>query len=104
MWSTKEFVDYFSRIEYRDFDFEIHQTDWEGPFVRIRCQDDDNFNPGEKIDLGINSLLCIGSEEEMDRWLAWRLIRLASHEVREQLKKDGKVIFNPHAEGEPYHM
>jgi hypothetical protein len=31
-------------------------------------------------------------------WLAWRLGRVESHEMREHLRVDGALPFNPHAE------
>jgi hypothetical protein len=105
MWSSKDIADYLDTVEYRDnFKFEVHDTDWEGPFIRILIKDKDNFNPDKEIDLGMNSFVCVSSAEEMDRWLVNRLIRIESHEVRERFKRNGKVIFNPHAEGEPYHI
>jgi hypothetical protein len=32
----------------------------------------------------------------LEEWLAWRLGRLEVHEMREFLKRDGRVIFDPH--------
>jgi hypothetical protein len=35
--------------------------------------------------------------QALEDWIAWRLSRLEVHEMREFLKRDGKVISDPHA-------
>jgi hypothetical protein len=72
---------------------------WDGPTLRVVARVEDSYRPGSMIDLGIDSLIPpMFSSEQFETWLAWRLIRVESHECREWLKKDGKPVFNPHPE------
>jgi hypothetical protein len=49
--------------------------------------------------LDIHSLIPpMATVEDFDRWMVWRLIEIASHEVREWYRDDqGRAIFDPHA-------
>jgi hypothetical protein len=37
-----------------------------------------------------------GDEESLRLWMAWRLGRIESHEMREFFKVDGRPVFDPH--------
>lgn len=103
MLTNAEIEAYLNRVQYKDWRLELHETEWEGPFLRILIEDDDNFTPGEKITLGINSIFPpFRSEEDLSLWLMKRIIRIESHEARERFLLDGEIVFSPHAEGEPY--
>ena len=105
MLSVDEIRNHLSRISYKEgWQFEAHETEWEGPFVRILVEVPDTYNPGETTTLGINSIVSADTTDELERWLIRRIIRIESHEAREFFKRDGKVLYDPHAEGEPYHL
>jgi hypothetical protein len=76
----------------------------EGIKVRIVATEPDAFKPGETIDLGVDSCLSPNDMvcgETLDVWLEWRTRRIASHENRENLQRDGRPIFDPHASEKP---
>jgi len=105
MLSSADIREHLARVSYKPgWRFEAHDTEFEGPFVRILVDVPDSYNPGEATTLGINSIVAVNDTDELDRWLINRIIRIESHEAREFYKRDGKIIFDPHSEGEPYHV
>lgn len=71
---------------------------WEGQHVVIQTVVPDSGNPNSQVTLDVHSMLPpMESREQLEAWLAWRLARLEIHEMREFLKRDGKVIYDPHA-------
>jgi hypothetical protein len=106
MLTSVEIERHFDRLTYKDgWRFLLYVTPWEGPFVRIEVDVEDSYNPGETTTLGVNSFLPpMESTDQLESWLMARIIRIESHEAREFFKRDGEVIFDPHAEGEPYFM
>lgn len=82
------------------YEMEIYQGRFEGAHFHLRASVPDYINKGEPTVLDIHSPLpAMESTDQLDNWVVDRLIRIASHEVREALQVDGKPIFNPHAEG-----
>jgi hypothetical protein len=87
------------------WEFEIHESEFEGPFIRILIAVEDSYNPGETVTLGINTFMPpIPDKDYLLTWLRWRIDRIESHETREFLKCNGEVVWDPHAEGEPYRV
>lgn len=89
-----------AEIEYMPgWTFEVDSGPWEGIQLIIRANLPDSYNPGERIQIGIRSYMPpLLSIEQFDRWMVWRLERIASHEVREFYRRDGKPVFDPHTE------
>jgi hypothetical protein len=90
------------RCEYKPgWSWELREDLWEGPFVRFLVTVDDSYAVEQAdgvITLGIDSWLPPQvSEESLRLWLAWRLGRIESHEMREFFKVDGRPVFDPHA-------
>lgn len=106
MLTSKQINEHLSHISYKDgWKFEVHESEWEGPFIRILVDVPDTYNEGETTTLGINTFIPPTKDtEEFERWLLARVIRIESHEAREFFKRDGEVIFDPHAEGEPFRI
>lgn len=105
MLSLDQMREHLASVEYKDVRFEIHESPWEGPFIRILYDVPDTYNEGKKVTLGINSFLPPFREtQDFDLWLQWRLWRIEGHESREFFKVKDKVVFDPHAVGEPFHM
>lgn len=93
--------DYLSRVTYRPgWTFEIYQGAFEGPHLHIYAEVADSNNPDKMIPLDIHSpipLMVLNDIENFMGYLAWRLKIIETHEMREWLKWDNKVVFNPHA-------
>lgn len=86
--------------DYEHVTFGVHMSAWEGPYVRILYTLPDNFNPGESVDLGINSFLPpFFDESQIDAWIQWRMWRIEGHEARERFRVHDAIVFNPHEEG-----
>lgn len=102
MLSVKEINDHLALLSYKPgWKFTAYQGRWEGMHVVITTVVDDAFKPGEKVTLDVNCFLShndIESTDTLEKWLAYRLARIEVHEMREFLKKAGKVIDSPHAE------
>jgi hypothetical protein len=93
---------HLARIEHkRGYTWQATEDPYgEGIKVRIVATEPDAFKPGAMIDLGVDSFLSpndIVCDETLDVWLEWRTRRIASHENRENLQRDGRPIFDPHA-------
>lgn len=104
MLTTDQIRALLERITYKDgWDFYYYRGKFEGPHLVISFLTEDSFNPGaDRIKLDVHTFLSpndIASEDAFLTYLAHRLARLEIHEMREFLKIDGKVVFNPHAEG-----
>lgn len=88
-----------ARITYKPgWTLKARQSMFEGVVLRIVAEGLINsYRPKETIDIGIDSFLPpVESVEQLHSWLAWRLDRIESHESREWLKRDGRVLFDPH--------
>ena len=99
--STQVLRAHLAKLTYKPgWAFEVYDGRWEGQHVVIRVDVPDTFNPGETVTLDVHSMLPpMRSTHQFEEWIAWRLARLEVHEMREFLKRDGRVIFNPHAPG-----
>jgi hypothetical protein len=99
MLSTEQVNAELARLTYKpSFTFRAYDDAWEGQKVRIVCTVPDSTNPGETVDLGVDSFLPpMDDEWDVRRWLAWRLQRIEIHESLEFLKLDGAPIWDPHA-------
>jgi hypothetical protein len=97
--TTREISDHLARLTYKPgWTFEAYDGRWEGQHVVIRTEVEDTYQPGGKVVLRVESMLPpVPSVEYLEAWLAWRLARIEVHEMREFLKRDGMVIFDPHA-------
>lgn len=99
MLSTDQINAELARISYRPgWSFTAFDDQWEGTKIRIVAKGiPDSYNPGETIDLGIDSFLPpICDEWNLRRWLAWRIQRIEIHEMREFFRLDGRVLWDPH--------
>lgn len=92
---------HLARVRYRPgWTFELYQGDFEGPHLRIRADVENSYRPGQTVALDIHSpvpLAVIADPAGLLRYLAWRLQIVESHEMREWLRLDGAVVFDPHA-------
>jgi hypothetical protein len=73
---------------------------WEGPYVRFVGTVPDAMLPGEGLDIGVDwypSPNDLASRARLERALVWRLARIAGHEVREFVQRDGRPLYDPHA-------
>lgn len=100
MLTTQQLAEHLNSISYKDgWNFHVYDGAFEGQHLVITAKLPDAFKPGESIALDIHSMLPpMPSYEYFERWLLWRLARIEVHECREFLRRNGKVIFNPHAD------
>src|SRR5947199_383361 len=76
------------------------QHEFEGNWITFNGTVEDSYHPGSSVVLDIHAPLPpIPDEDYLARWIEDRLARVFRHEVREWLKKDGVVLFDPHAPG-----
>lgn len=79
--------------------FEAYEGRWEGHHLVIRTEVEDTYRPGSTTVLDVHSMLPpMRDTGALEEWIAWRLARIEVHECREFFKRDGQVIFDPHAE------
>jgi hypothetical protein len=77
----------------------VYDGRWEGQHLAIRAELEDATRPGHTTTIDVQSMLPpIRDTQALEEWLAWRLGRLELHEMREWFKRDGRPIFDPHAE------
>jgi hypothetical protein len=95
--STAEIRDCLERCAYKPgWTWTLREDPWEGLFVRFLVEIEDSYGTGT-LTLGIDSWLPPQvSEESLRLWMAWRLGRIESHEMREFFKVDGRPVFDPH--------
>jgi hypothetical protein len=97
--STADINAELERLSYMPgWSFKAYDHPDEGQMIRIVGERVlDSYNPGETLDIGVNSFLPPLSDEwDLRRWLKYRLKRIATHEVLEWLKLDGEPIWDPH--------
>jgi hypothetical protein len=99
MLSTQQIVAHLQRVTYKPgWDVRVYDGRWEGQHVVIRTVVPDSTQPGRTTVLDVHSMLPpVRDTDQLNEWLAWRLGRLEVHEMREFLKHDGVVLFDPHA-------
>lgn len=100
MMTTSEIQDHLSRITYKPgWELKIYDGRWEGQHLVITTVVPDSYHPGETVTLDVHSMLPpMRDGNALDEWLAWRLGRIEVHEMREFLRRDGRPIYDPHAE------
>jgi hypothetical protein len=91
---------HLARLTYRPgWALRIVDGTWEGPELHIAATVADSYHPDADVELDIRTFLPPQVDTEaFERWLGWRLGRIESHEMREWLKRDGRPIFDPHAQ------
>jgi hypothetical protein len=89
---------HLERLSYKDgWTFDVYEGRWEGQHLVIRTEIEDAALRGRKVVLDVHSMLPpMRDTIALEEWLAWRLGRLEVHEMREFLRRDGRVIFDPH--------
>lgn len=98
--STDQIRSCLERFEYKPgWSVSVFDDAFEGQKIRIVAEGlQDSYNPGQTIDLGVNSFLApVMDEWDLKRWLYWRISRIELHELREFLKWDGHLVWDPHA-------
>lgn len=101
MLSTAEIRDHLAgRLFMPGWSFLVYDGRWEGPHLAIVAELPDAYRPGETVTIRVENMLPpFDTIEQLDRWMVWRLTRIASHEVREFYRDtEGRPIFDPHAE------
>ena len=100
MLSVPEIQEHLAAITYKPgWTIRAYMGRWEGPHVVITTVVPDSYHPSETVTLDVHSMLPpMRSGDDLDEWLAWRLARIEVHEMREFLRRDGKPIYDPHAE------
>ena len=98
--TTEQIQAHLDTITYKPgWSFRVYDGRWEGQHIVIRTEVADTYNPGESTTLDVHSMLPpMRDVQALEEWLAWRLGRLEIHEMREFLKRNGQIIFDPHAE------
>lgn len=78
--------------------FEVHETQFESPHINIVGRGLlDSYDPDQRKDVGVRDFLPpFHDASQLLDWLAWRLERIASHEVREHFVYRGCRVFDPH--------
>ncbi len=97
MMTTEQIAAHLKRISYKPgWELEVYDGRWEGQHLVVHVPVQDSFT-GEPTTLEVHSVLPpMRDADGLEEWVAWRLGRIELHETREFLKRDGKVIFNPH--------
>ncbi len=98
MLSAVEVRDVVTSLTYRpNWDFTVYQDPHEGLHLSIVAEVEDSYHPGQMIYLDIHSALPpFADEDAVEQWMLWRLKRIGSHEVREGLRRNGKLVSDPH--------
>lgn len=91
---------HLAKLTYKPgWSFSAYEGLFEGHHIVIRTNVEDSYHPGEKVTLDIRSPLPPFQDIlDLEHWLIWRLSIIETHEAREWLQKDGKPIFDPHAD------
>lgn len=77
----------------------VRDDEFEGPCFWVIADLPDAYNAGSTVMVRIRSLIPpMASRREFERWLWWRLDLIERHECREFFQRDGKPVFDPHAE------
>lgn len=100
MLTTAEIQAELRRVTYQPgWSIHVYDGRHEGQHAVITTDVPDAYNPDQTVRLGIHSPLPpIPDVAYLHAWMVWRLERIASHEVREFYRVDGKCVYDPHAE------
>jgi hypothetical protein len=98
--TTAEIREHLAGLTYKPgWAWTLEEDEWEGPYVRFLVDVPDAYAPTETVTLGINSWLPpVDTREQLDKWLAWRIARIEIHESLEFLRREGRPVFDPHAQ------
>lgn len=96
--STEQIRDHLARLSYRPgWSFQLREHPFEGHQVFIIGKDLPDSYSTSNLDIGVLSFLPpMPDTTYLEQWIAWRLARIETHEMREFLKRDGQPIFDPH--------
>lgn len=100
MLSTDEIRRHLSRRQYvPGWEFEVYDGRFEGQHLAIKVELPDAHDPRETVTIQVENMLPpIPTGAYLDEWMVWRLMRIATHEVREFYRdREGTAIFDPHA-------
>jgi hypothetical protein len=99
--TTCEIRHHLEKITYRpNWTFRVYDGTFEGQHLVINAEVENSYSRGDWVYLDIHTFMPpMASTADLERFLAWRLARIEVHEMREWLKRDGKAIYDPHAEG-----
>jgi len=91
------------RYTYRPgWQMSVFQDPFEGPCFYLLAHVQDAYNPTQTVPLGIRSNIPpMRTVEAFGEWLQWRLIQVEIHEAREYLRRDNKILYDPHDPCEP---
>lgn len=100
MLTTTELAAHLKRLTYKPgWAIRVYDGAWEGQHLVITTVVEDSYNPGQTVTLDVHSMLPpMPDAGYLDVWLQWRLARIETHESREFLRRDGRPVFDPHAE------
>lgn len=77
----------------------VYQDRFLGPSVRFTGTEPNSYQPGETVDLGVDSPVppC-RDRQAFTGWLLWRWCEIWVHEARETMWDGEKLVSDPHAE------
>lgn len=102
MLTTQQISDHLADRRYMEgWRLTVYEGEWEGPHLVITAVLPDAYHDGQTVTVDIHSMLPpMPDTDYLDRWVVWRLCRIAVHEVREFYRDPfGQAIFDPHASG-----
>jgi hypothetical protein len=101
MLTTHEIQQHLKRFTYRPgWSVQTYDGRYEGQHIVIWAEVPDTYNPGNTTVLDIHSRLPpIPDENYLWTWLHWRIDIIERHECREFFKVDGRILYDPHADG-----
>jgi hypothetical protein len=86
---------------WKDWTFRAYMGRWEGMHVSLTYTAPNNFNPDQTWTSGVECFLSpndIATEDTVRIWRKYRIERVETHEMREQLAHLGLEGSDPHAE------
>jgi hypothetical protein len=98
MLTTHEIQQHLRKLSYKEnWTFSAYEGRYEGQHIVIRASVPDSYSDGTVV-LDVHSMLPpMRDKRHLEEWLLWRLARIEVHEAREFLKRNGRVLFDPHA-------
>ena len=86
------------RITYKPgWTVELYGGDYEGPWVDIRFECPDAYQPDQTTSIRVRSPVPpTFTDADFVEWLLWRIRRVEDHECREWFKVDGSAWADPH--------
>jgi hypothetical protein len=103
-WLTPDtLIAEIGRYQYRPgWTLTVFIDPWEGPCLYVVADLVDGYHPDQTVQVRIRSAIPpIPTTDYFGHWLLWRLGMIESHECREYLRRDTKLLFDPHDPIEP---